>query len=57
MRDEAIYAKIGIIANGLIGSAVFNGNYMFELNKVKICEWVPFQVIMKSSLADADSAF
>lgn len=27
---EAIYAKIGIIANGLIGSAVFNGNYMFS---------------------------
>lgn len=27
---EAIYAKIGVIANGLIGSAVFNGNYMFS---------------------------
>lgn len=27
---EAIYAKIGIIANGLIGSAVFNGDYMFS---------------------------
>ena len=27
---EAIYAKVGIIANGLIGSAVFNGNYMFS---------------------------
>lgn len=27
---EAVYAKIGIIANGLIGSAVFNGNYMFS---------------------------
>jgi hypothetical protein len=27
---EAIYTKIGIIANGLIGSAVFNGNYMFS---------------------------
>lgn len=27
---EALYAKIGIIANGLIGSAVFNGDYMFS---------------------------
>lgn len=27
---EALYTKIGIIANGLIGSAVFNGNYMFS---------------------------
>ena len=27
---EAIYTKIGIIANGLIGGAVFNGNYMFS---------------------------
>lgn len=27
---EAIYTKIGIIANGLIGSAVFNDNYMFS---------------------------
>lgn len=27
---EAIYTKIGIIANGLIGSAVFNSNYMFS---------------------------
>lgn len=27
---EALYAKVGIIANGLIGSAVFNGKYMFS---------------------------
>ena len=27
---DAIYANIGVIANGLIGSAVFNGNYMFS---------------------------
>lgn len=27
---EAIYAEISIIANGLIGSAVFNGDYMFS---------------------------
>lgn len=27
---DAIFAKIGIIPNGLIGSAVFNGNYMFS---------------------------
>lgn len=27
---DAIYAKIGIIANGLIGSAVFNGDWMFS---------------------------
>lgn len=27
---EAIYAKIGIISNGLIGSAVFNGKWMFS---------------------------
>lgn len=27
---EAFYTKIGIIANGLIGSAVFNGDYMLS---------------------------
>lgn len=27
---EALYTKIGIIANGLIGSAVFNEDYMFS---------------------------
>ena len=27
---EAFYAKVGIIANGLIGSAVFNGDYVFS---------------------------
>ena len=27
---EALYTKVGIIANGLIGSAVFNGEYMFS---------------------------
>lgn len=27
---EALYTKIGIIVNGLIGSAVFNGDYMFS---------------------------
>lgn len=27
---EAVYAKVGIIANGLIGSAVFNGDWMFS---------------------------
>ena len=27
---DAIYANIGVIANGLIGSAVFNGAYMFS---------------------------
>lgn len=27
---EAIYAKLGIISNGLVGSAVFNGDYMFS---------------------------
>lgn len=27
---EALYTKIGIIANGLIGSAVFNNEYMFS---------------------------
>lgn len=29
-KFDAIYAKIGIIANGLIGSAVFNGDFMFS---------------------------
>lgn len=33
---EAVYAKIGIIANGLIGSAVFNGDYMFSQQGVDI---------------------
>lgn len=27
---DAIYSKVGVIANGLIGSAVFNGVYMFS---------------------------
>ena len=27
---DALYAKLGIIANGLIGEAVFNGNYIFS---------------------------
>lgn len=27
---DAIFTKLGIIANGLIGSAVFNGDYMFS---------------------------
>lgn len=27
---EAVYAKIGIIANGLIGSMVFNGDFVFS---------------------------
>ena len=27
---DAIYANVGVIANGLIGAAVFNGNYMFS---------------------------
>jgi hypothetical protein len=27
---EALYTKVGIIANGLIGSAVFNGDFMFS---------------------------
>lgn len=27
---EAIYAKVGVIANGLFGSVVFNGDYMFS---------------------------
>lgn len=31
---EAFYTKIGIIANGLIGSMVFNGNYVFSMQGV-----------------------
>jgi hypothetical protein len=27
---DAIYTKVGIVANGLIGSAVFNSDYMFS---------------------------
>ena len=27
---EALFAQVGIIANGLVGSAVFNGDYMFS---------------------------
>nr|DAI45515.1 MAG TPA: hypothetical protein [Bacteriophage sp.] len=27
---EALFAEVGVIANGLIGSAVFNGDYMFS---------------------------
>lgn len=35
---EAIYAKVGIIANGLIGSAVFNSDYMFSQQGIKYIE-------------------
>lgn len=35
---EAIYAKVGIIANGLIGSAVFNSDYMFSQQGIKYTE-------------------
>lgn len=35
---EALYTKIGIIANGLIGSAVFNGNYMFSQQGIDASE-------------------
>ena len=31
---EAFYTKIGIIANGLIGSMVFNGNYVFSMQGI-----------------------
>ena len=31
---EAVYAKIGIIANGLMGSMVFNGDYVFSMQGV-----------------------
>lgn len=27
---EAVFAKVGIISNGMVGSAVFNGDYMFS---------------------------
>lgn len=27
---EALFAEVGVIANGLVGSAVFNGDYMFS---------------------------
>lgn len=33
---EAIFAKIGIIGNGLIGQAVFNGNWMFSQRGIDI---------------------
>lgn len=29
---DALYAKLGIIANGLVGEVAFNGNYMFSLD-------------------------
>ena len=35
---EALYTKIGIIANGLIGSAVFNGNYVFSQQGIDASE-------------------
>lgn len=31
---EAVYAKVGIIANGLIGSMVFNDNFVFSMQGV-----------------------
>lgn len=37
---EAIYAKIGIIANGLIGSAVFNGDFMFSQQGINSSEGI-----------------
>lgn len=33
---ETIFAKIGIIGNGLIGQAVFNGNWMFSQRGIDI---------------------
>ena len=33
---NAIFAKIGIIANGLIGSAVFNGDWMFSQQGIDV---------------------
>ncbi|AXH74550.1 MAG: collagen triple helix repeat protein [crAssphage sp. isolate ctbg_1] len=33
---EAIFAKIGIIGNGLIGQAVFNGNWMFSQRGIDV---------------------
>ena len=27
---DAVFAKVGVISNGLIGSAVYNGDYMFS---------------------------
>lgn len=33
---EAIFAKIGIINNGLFGSAVFNGDYMFSQQGIDV---------------------
>lgn len=35
-KFEAIFAKIGIISNGLIGSVVFNGDYMFSQQGIDI---------------------
>jgi hypothetical protein len=35
-KFDAVYAKVGIIANGLIGSAVFNGDYMFSQIGVRL---------------------
>lgn len=40
---EALYTKIGIIANGLIGSAVFNGNYMFSQQGIDASEQISTQ--------------
>ena len=35
-KFDAIYAKVGIIANGLVGSAVFNGDWMFSQEGLKV---------------------
>lgn len=37
---DAIYTKVGIVANGLIGSAVFNGDYMFSQQGVLYADGV-----------------
>lgn len=33
---EALYTKVGIIANGLIGSVVFNGDYVFSQQGIDV---------------------
>lgn len=53
-KFEAIFAKIGIIANGLIGSVVFNGDYMFSQQGIDVDG--NYSTNYENFMVDADGA-
>ena len=53
---DALYTKVGIIANGLVGSAVFNGDWMFSQEGLKVNNGI-LDTTMLVSYADPNIAF